>query len=210
MKHIATTLLILFALNAQAQETQPDSAASEAVSSTENADYHYGQSGSASTAVPKEKIIYRRAFQVKNANDAKDVYTRALTFARTMSTKFKEDKRSNTIKIPVTWGYHGASNECIEELMLEGEITVEIKGTKTRLTLSDISYTHHDRGDNTVKGVAKSDIISRKPDCAPSKGKVEGLYNCGVCKQSLSHLTSALSTQFDVFARQYQDALRWY
>lgn len=209
MKNTFITFLIVFSLSASAQEAPADTAMAESISASDSAAYHYGNRTGAPDPA-KEKIVYRRVFQVRNAGSTDDIYTRALSFARTMSVNFREDKRKKTIRIPVRWGYHGASNDCIEDLAMEGEMIVEIKGDKTRLSLTDIRYTHHDRKDSSVKGVAKSDVFSRKPDCAPEKGKVELLYQCSACPQSIKHLTADLAGRFDVYARQYQDALRWY
>ncbi len=160
--------------------------------------------------VNRERIVYRRTFKVTNANTANEVFERAKNFARVTNVNFKENKSKKTLTIPVDWRYHGGYNECVEDMNLKGDLLVEIKGTKTRISLTNITYEHKDRGNGEAKGVAKSNLLKRQEDCAPQSGKVELIYNCTSCNESLQSVTRALQSQFDIYADQYQDALRWY
>ncbi len=160
--------------------------------------------------VNREKIVYRRVFKVNNASNADEVFQRAQSFARLNSADQKIDKKKRTLTFPVTWRYHGGFNECIEDMELQGELAIEVKGTKTRISLQNLKYRHLDRRNGQPKTVAKSDLFSRKPDCAPVDGQIELLYNCASCPQSLESVTDALKARFNQYASQYQDSLRWY
>ena len=179
----------------------------------DTAEYHYGRvaaTSSQSFRVNRDKIVFRRAFQVNTAANAQEVIDRALGFARMMGEGYRLDKKKNTVSVPVTWQYQGGMNECIEDMDLEGKLLIEVRGTKTRISLTDIRYKHRDRDNGEAKPVAKSDIFSRKPDCAPKEGQAELLYNCNQCRVSLSSLDRHLEARFDDYAAQYQDRLRKY
>jgi hypothetical protein len=179
--------------------------------SKDTAEYYYGnrqgQSPGAFT-VKREKIAFKKVFQVKTAINENEVYNRALSFARLMSTNYKTSK-GHAITVPITWNYKGGFNECIENLIMNGTMKLEFKGNKTRISISEITYQHFD-DKNKASGVAKSDLFSRKPDCAPASGKVELLYNCTQCTQSLRSLDRGLETQFTNYAREYQERLKKY
>jgi hypothetical protein len=186
---------------------------SMSVPAADSADFHYGNVSEAKPAVFKvnrEKIAFHRVYQVNTAKDADEVYERALGYARMMNVDHKGNKNKRSITMPITWSYSGGMNECIEALQLQGTLLIEVKDLKTRITLKDINYVHHDRDDDHVKPVAKSDLLSKHLDCAPAQGKVELLYNCTACQQSIKSVDSQLESQFDFFANQYQERLKKY
>lgn len=189
-----------------------DSSLSLAVPASESADYYEGavSGGAKDFQVTRDKILYRKAFQVNSAHTVDEVYDRAVAFARLINTHYKTEKSKTRITVPVTWLYSGGANECIENMELQGTLVLEIKGTKTRITLSDISYTHLDKDNSERKDVAKSDLFSRKAACAPEQGVAELLYNCKECAQSLKSVSAALERQFNEYAGQYQNLLRKY
>jgi len=209
MKHaICSLVFAFFSITGFAQEIG-DSASI----AMDTAAYHYGNTiNTAKTnfQVKREPIVYRRAFRVNSATNEQEVYTRALGFARTVNVDFKEDKKHSTITIPVTWQYKGGFNECIEDLTLNARLVLETKGTKTRISLTDITYEHHAKDDATVKPVAKSDFFTKYPDCAPKQGKAELLYNCSECSRSMNSIDKNFQSQFETLAGEYQEWLKKY
>ena len=208
---LGIAVLCLLGLQVYAQDDSND--VSLSLPASDSAEFHYGnvpEKRKAAFKVNREKIVYHRVYQVNTAKDADEVYERALGYARMMNVNHKGNKNKRSITMPITWAYSGGMNECIEALQLQGTLLIEVKDLKTRITLKDISYVHHDRDDDHVKPVAKSDFFSKRPDCAPANGKVELLYNCTTCQQSLRSLDSQLESQFDLFADQYQERLKKY
>jgi hypothetical protein len=212
MKQILLAALFLpFAIDLSAQEA--DDSVQVAVSAEDSATSFAGHTArpvEQKFEVKREKLRFSKVYQVNAAKSSTEVYDRALGYARMLNASYKEDKGRKTIRIPVTWKYTGGANECIENLDLSGDLVVEVKDLKTRISLTDISYTHRDREEGTEKGVAKSDLISRKPDCAPTSGQAELLYNCSACNLSLSSLDKNLKAQFEFYTEQYQERLKKY
>ena len=207
-------LLFIFLLPLSLQSFAQDSLKAEAaISAKDSAAAFSGNRATGNTenfTVKREKILHRRVYKVNSAKTDAEVFERAMGFARMVDVDYKADKGKKTITIPVSWVYQGRSNECIEDLNLAGTLTLEVKDLKTRITLTNISYKHFDKGTRNATGVAKSDLISRKADCAPQQGAVELLYNCNRCQQSLNHLSGALENKFEDLAAQYQEMLKKY
>lgn len=203
-------LFTLFSLSASAQAAT-DTASSFSVLSEENAKYYYGKSSGRETKefeVKHDKVIFRRAYRVNTARSAEDVYNRALEYARNMNTDFRESKNKKIISFPFTWKYYGGSNHCIENLDLKARVILEFKGVKTRISFTDVTYTHLDKDSDEQKPVARSDFFSKRPDCAPAEGKIELLYNCDQCPKSTDNLDKSLKNEFEMLADRYQDSLR--
>jgi hypothetical protein len=212
MKQILLAVFFLpFSINLSAQEA--DDSAQVAISAEDSAASfagHAAQPVAQKFEVKREKLRFSKVYQVNAAKSSTKIYDRALGYARMLNAGYKEDQGRKTIHIPVTWKYTGGANECIENLDLSGDLVVEVKDLKTRISLTDINYTHRDRNEGIEKGVAKSDIISRKADCAPTKGQAELLYNCSACNQSLGSLDKNLKAQFEFYTEQYQERLKKY
>jgi len=198
-------------LIARAQE-EPDAGVSESISAADSADYHFGNTADKPRPykVNRKNIVFHRVFQVNTAKDESEVYDRALAYARMLNVNYKESNSQKSIRIPITWKYSGPPNGCVEDLDLKAVLLVEVKDIKTRITLKDISYVHHDRDDGRSKGVAKSDFFSKRADCAPTSGPVELIYNCSGCSQSVSSVDQHLEARFDMFASEYQERLKKY
>lgn len=206
MKHAICFIVFAFFSGTAFAQDKEDSASLAMDSSA----YHYGNTAKADFKIKRDPIAYRRAFRVNSATNEQDVYTRALGYARTVNADFKEDKKKSAITIPVSWQYKGGFNECIEDLTINASLTLEVKGTKTRISLTDITYQHHAKDDASVKPIAKSDFFTKYADCAPKQGKVELLYNCTDCSRSIKSIDKNFQSQFETFAGEYQEWLKKY
>ncbi|RYD54421.1 MAG: hypothetical protein EOP56_19240 [Sphingobacteriales bacterium] len=205
-------LLIIFLLSSAFQVQAQDTADSTVSMAADTAAAFTGNRSEPATAFKpgREKMVYRRVFKVNTAKTDQKVFDRALGFARMHDADYKSSKKDKTISFPVQWTHQGRANECVENLVLKGTVTVEVKNLKSRISLTDITYIHSDKPGGDQKGIAKSDLLSRKPDCAPSSGAVELIYSCSQCRQSTSHVTSSVEDQFEQLASQYQERLKKY
>jgi len=184
---------------------------SSAALSMDTAAYHYGNATTnRNFEVKRAPIVYRRAFKVNTAKTQQEVYDRALAFARMENTNYNSDSKKGKISLPITWEYKGGFNECVEDLAITATLTLEVKDTKTRISLTDITYQHKDKDDKNARPVAKTDFFTTYPACAPASGKAELLYNCSDCSRSIKSIDKNFQLQFETLATQYQEWLKKY
>lgn len=205
MKRLLFLFFIPLALQASAQDVTDTTAS---VSANDSASFTGNTTKPATFTVKRDKIVLRKVFAVNNAQSDQEIFSRAVAFARGVSAGYVADNKKKTITVPVTWPYSSRANECVEDMDMKGTMVIEVKNKKTRMTLTDITYEHFEKGTRNAIGIAKSDLISRKADCAPQKGAVELIYNCDKCQQSVNSLDGSLKTQFEMLTGRYQDALR--
>lgn len=230
MKYGLLLFILLSSFPLWAQDTSYKTPTEDGVSAKDSAKYYYGNKTdvdasaddeAASTdnnrkttattfKVNHEPVAFHRAYRVNTAHTSQEVMNRATSFAQTINVNYEVEKTKSVkkISVPFSWHYHGGFNECIEDLDITGKILLEVKDVRTRISLVDIHYVHHDKYDGDTEPVAKRDFFSKHDDCAPEEGKIELLYNCTECQRSIQSLDKSLQNKFTEMADLYQERLK--